>query len=33
MIDKLDLMSRRYDELTDLLARPEIISDLPRLQE
>ena len=33
MIDKLDLMSRRYDELTDLLAQPEIIADLPRLQE
>ena len=33
MIDKLDLMSRRYDELTELLSQPEVIADLSRLQE
>jgi peptide chain release factor 1 len=33
MIDKLDLMSRRYDELTDLMSQPEVIADLSRLQE
>ncbi len=33
MIDKLEMMSRRYDELTELMGRPEVIADLERLQE
>ena len=33
MIDKLDMLSRRYDELAELLGQPEVLSDLALLQE
>ena len=33
MFDKLDLIQRRYGELNQLLAQPEIATDLRRLQE
>jgi len=33
MFDKLELIQRRYDELNQLLAQPEIATDLRQLQE
>jgi len=33
MIDKLEMMSKRYDELTELMARPDVLGDVERLQE
>lgn len=33
MFEKLELIQRRYDELSELLAREEIATDLDRLQE
>ena len=33
MIDKLDMLSRRYDELAELLGQPEVLSDLALLHE
>ena len=33
MIDRLEMMSRRHDELTELMASPEVLGDLERLQE
>jgi peptide chain release factor 1 len=33
MFEKLELIQKRYDELSQLLSQPEIITDLKRLQE
>jgi len=33
MFEKLELIERRYDELNQLLAREETVTDYKRLQE
>ena len=32
MLDKLDAIEKHYDELTHLMAEPDVVSDRPRLQ-
>jgi peptide chain release factor 1 len=32
MLDKLDAIEKHYDELTQLMAEPDVVSDLSRLQ-